>query len=156
MVVTMCFAVGCSSSGENEISPVFSGFKCDFTIENSDLSGELEVENDGVLTLSFSGDDIINGLKMQVKQESLTVDVNGITETYSREEVPENSPAFCIYDALITSKQIKPKLNDEFFIIDGSSKSGKFSIKLNNSGFISELILNNSNTVFLFKNQIKH
>lgn len=156
MIVTMCFAVGCSSSGENEISPVFSGFKCDFTIENSDLSGELEVENDGVLTISFSGDDIINGLKIQVKQESLTVDVNGITETYSRQEVTENSPAFYIYDALITSKQIKPKLNGEFFIIDGNSKSGKFSVKLNSSGFIAELTLNDSRTVLLFKNQIKN
>ncbi len=152
----MCFAVGCSNSDTNEISPILSGFKCDFTIENSELSGEIEVENDGVLTISFSGDDIINGLKMQVKQETVTVDVNGITETYSREEVPENSPAFCIYDALIASKQIKPKLNGEFFSIDGNSQSGKFFVKLNSSGFISELTLNDSGTVLLFKNQIKH
>ena len=152
----MCFAVGCSNSETNEISPILSGFKCDFTIENSELSGEIEVENDGVLTISFSGDDIINGLKMQVKQETVTVDVNGITETYSREEVPENSPAFYIYDALISSKEIKPRLNGEFFIIDGNSKSGKFSVILNSSGFIAELTLNNSGTVLLFKNQIKH
>lgn len=152
----MCFAVGCSNSETNEISPILSGFKCDFTIENSELSGEIEVENDGVLAISFSGDDIINGLKMQVKQETVTVDVNGITETYSREEVPENSPAFYIYDALISSKEIKPRLNGEFFIIDGNSQSGKFSVKLNSSGFIAELTLNNSGTVLLFKNQIKH
>ena len=152
----MCFAVGCSNSKGDEITPILSGFKCDFTIEGSELSGEVEVENDGVLTVSFSGDDIINGLKMQVKQEALTVDVNGITETYSREEVPENSPAFCIYDALICSKNLKPKADGDYFTIDGECKSGDFSIKLSSSGFISELSLNNSDTVFLFKNQIKH
>lgn len=151
----MCFAVGCSNSDTNEISPILSGFKCDFTIENSGLSGELEVENDGNLIISFSGDDIINGLKMQVKQEAVTVDVNGITESYSREEVPENSPAFCIYDALISSKNIKPKSDGDYFKIDGDCKSGKFSIKLNSSGFISELALNDSSTVFSFENQIK-
>ncbi len=152
----MCFAAGCSNSDTNEISPILSGFKCDFTIENSELTGEIGVENDGVLTISFSGDDIINGLKLQVKQESVTVDVNGITQAYSRQEVPENSPSFYIYDALIESKEIKPKFNGEFFIIDGNSQSGKFSIKLNSSGFISELTLNDSGTVFFFKNQIKH
>ncbi|MBQ1183857.1 MAG: hypothetical protein IIX60_05365 [Clostridia bacterium] len=150
----MCFAVGCSNSEENEISPILSGFTCEFTIESSGLSGELNVEKDGVLTICFIGDDIINGLKMQVKQESVTVDVNGITETYSRQEVPENSPAFCIYDALIASKQIKPKLSGDVFTLNGNSKSGNFSIKLNNSGFISEIALINSDTVFLLKNQI--
>lgn len=152
----MCFAVGCSNSGKNEISPILSGFKCDFTIENSELSGEIEVQNDGNLIISFSGDDIINGLKMQVKQEAVTVDVNGITETYSRQEVPEDSPAFYIYDALTASKNIKPKSDGDYFKINGDCKNGEFSVKLNSSGFISELTLNDSGTVLLFKNQIKH
>ena len=152
----MCFAVGCSNSKGNEITPILSGFKCDFTIEGSELSGEIKVENDGVLTVSFSGDDIINGLKMQVKQEAVTVDVNGITETYSREDVPENSPAFYIYDALIASKNIKPKSDGDCFKIDGKCKCGDFSIKLSSSGFVSELSLNNSDTIFIFKSQIKH
>ncbi len=155
MVVSMCFAVGCSNSKGDEITPILSGFKCDFTIENSELTGEIDVEYDGTLTISFSGDDIINGLKMQVKQESVTVDVSGITETYSREEVPEDSPAFYIYDTLIVSKNIKPKLSGDYFKIDGKCKSGDFSIKLNSSGYVSKLSLNNSDTVFILKNQIK-
>ena len=47
-------------------------------------------------------------------------------------------------------------VNGDCFKIDGKCKSGDFSIKLSSSGFVSELSLNNSDTVFIFKNQIRH
>ncbi len=148
----MCLTAGCSSVKVNDISPILSGFRCDFSIENSKLSGELEVEGNGILTFSFQGDDIINGLKLQVKNEVIIVDVNGLTESYSRAEIPQASPAVYLFDALISAKQIKPQVNDNRTVIFGTSPSGKFELSIGPTGFIENILLDKNDVKIIFSN----
>lgn len=146
--------MGCSSAESEGVTPVLDKFKCDFSIEESELSGEIEVDENGALTILFSGDDIINGIKMQVKDETLNVDVNGVAEVYSRNEVPENSPLFYIYDALISAKQSTPTLKGDIFIIEGDCKSGPYILTLSGTGFIEKFSPVDSGLSFYFANHV--
>ncbi len=150
--VITCLTAGCSNIDVDNISPILSGFQCDFSIEDSELSGSLTVQNDNAVTFEFSGNDIINGLTLQVKDNTVTVYVNGITEAYSKAEVPDSSPAVYVFDALISAKQIKPVLKNELFSISGNSNSGKFELIIGTTGFIESVTLIKTNLKINFTN----
>ena len=150
----MLFCIGCSSAGNYGITPVLDKFKCDFSVEESEISGEIEVDENGTLTILFTGGDIINGIKMQVKEETLNIDVNGISEVYSRNEMPKSSPAFYIYDALIAAKQLTPSLKNEKFIIAGDCQSGPYILTLNDTGFIEKISPIGSGLNFCLTNHV--
>ena len=136
----------------SDITPITSGFECEFLVEGSDLAGEMSVSQDKILTMVFSGPDIINGTSICINGEVVTVEVQGITEKYSRSSVPKSSPALCIYDALISAESIAPSVKNDKIYIEGDSQSGSFSATLNGTGFITEIALNDSATTVTFKN----
>ena len=136
----------------SDITPITSGFECEFLVEGSDLAGEMSVSQDKILTMVFSGPDIINGTSICINGEVVTVEVQGITEKYSRSSVPKSSPALCIYDALISAESISPSVKNDIIYIEGDSQSGSFSATLNGTGFITEINLYDSATTVIFKN----
>lgn len=139
----------------SDITPITSGFECDFSIEGSDLSGELSVSRDKTLTVVFSGPDIINGTSICINGEVVKVEVQGITEKYARSTVPESSPALCIYDALISAEGITPTVKNDEIYIEGESRSGNFSAALNGTGFITEITFESCAATVIFKNSYR-
>ncbi len=146
---------GCSNTKNDDITPILASFQCDFSVDNSKLYGEMKVDKDGTVTFSFSGDDLVNGLTIQVKSDTVIIEVNGVTETYSKKEVPVHSPSLYIYDSLISAKSLKPKAQADGYIITGNSQSGQFEIVLNSTGFISKIDLKDTDYIFVFDNHIK-
>lgn len=145
---------GCSNHTVSDVEPIVKGFKCDFSVADSDLSGELFVNNEGDLSMVFSGPDIINNVGIRVKEESVIIEVQGISERYSRSEAPKDSPALHIYDALLYMKSLTPKIIDNAITVEGSSQSGGFTAILNGTGYITELRFDKIDMVFKFDNHI--
>lgn len=138
----------------SDVEPIVKGFKCDFSVADSDLSGELFVNNEGDLSMVFSGPDIINNIGIRVKEETVIIEVQGMSERYSRSEAPTDSPALYIYDSLISMKSLSPKITDDVITVKGSSQSGGFTAILNGTGYITELRFDKIDTVFKFDNHI--
>ena len=143
---------GCSNDSISDISPKCNNFKCDFEIAGSDLSGEMSVNVEGDLSLVFSGPDIINGTGIRVKENSVIIEFQGISERYVRSDAPKDSPALHIYDALIQIPNCEPLLDGEETVVKGKSLSGDFTAELDGKGCIirisfpeieSEIILKN-------------
>lgn len=151
----MCCICGCSKDDVSDITPITKSFKCDFSIEGSDLNGELSVNSEGDLSIVFSGPDIINGTAIRIREESVIIDVQGAVERYARDTVPEDSPALYIYDALTATENLKPKVNNNKIYIDGDCLSGGFSAVLNGTGFITELTLHDTGTTVFFNNHFR-
>ena len=70
---------GCSNHTVSDVEPIVKGFKCDFSVADSDLSGELFVNNEGDLSMVFSGPDIINNVGIRVKSLTPKIIDNAIT-----------------------------------------------------------------------------
>lgn len=130
---------GCSNGPISDISPKCNNFKCDFEIAGSDLSGELSVNAEGDLSLVFSGPDIINGTGIRVKENSVIIEFQGISERYSRNDAPKDSPALHIYDALIEMPKCEPLFDGDETVIKGNSPSGNFTAVLDGKGFITRM-----------------
>lgn len=103
----------------------------------------------------FKGPDIINNVGIRVKEESVIIEVQGISERYSRDETPKDSPALHIYDALLSMDKLKPIIKNSSVIISGKSESGNFKAILSDSGYITELHFDEISTSLSFKNHVK-
>lgn len=153
MVIICCLFSGCSKHEIEEIKPKVTSFQCDFEIIDSDLSGQLSVNNEGDLSIIFKGPDIINGTAIRVKEESIIVEVQGISERYSRADTPSNSPALLLYDAFIASKTKRPNVKNSEIVVTGVANDNAFVLTLNGMGFISKADFENLN--FIFTNHIE-
>lgn len=142
-VLLCCFFCGCSNGNLSDISPITKGFLCSFSVADSDLSGNLSVNAEGDLSLVFSGPDIINGIGIRVKEESVIIEVDGISERYPRNEVPTDSPALLIYDALTTAKDFSPTTDGDRIVLKGKD----FLLTLDGYGYITEMEFDGSDTV---------
>ncbi len=133
--------------------PKTASFGCDFSINDSDLSGSISVNSEGDLSVIFNGPDIINGTAVRVKEESVILEFQGISERYSREETPPDSPAVLLYDALICARNKKPTVIDGEIAIRDSTSNNKFTITLNGMGFVTKAELDE--ITFIFTNHIE-
>ena len=145
---------GCSNHKASDIEPITKGFNCDFSIVSSDLSGELSINSEGDLSIVFSGPDIINNVGIRVKEESIIIEVHGISERYTRAQAPQDAPALYIYDALASINKLTPVVKNDEIYISGKCKSGNFKAILNGTGYITKLMFDQIDTVFVFENHI--
>ncbi len=150
----MACICGCSKHGATDIKPKAFGFKCDFTVEGSDLSGEMSVNAEGDLSMVFTGPDIINGTGVRVKEDSIIVEVHGISQRYKRSDAPNDSPAILIYDALVEMKSATPVISDGEIKVFSAGNSGEFSATLDGTGHIILFSFAESDTVLHLKNHI--
>lgn len=149
----LCFAFcGCSNHGSDSVEVITASFKCDFSVDGSDLGGEMSVNGEGDITFLFSSPDNINGTSIRVKEESVILEVHGISERYPRSQVPSGSPTLYIYDVLTAASALTPTPDDTSFRLDGQCLSGGFSAKIGGTGFIESLTLKSSGSVFCFSN----
>ena len=142
-VILCCLFCGCSNGILSDISPITKGFSCDFSIADSDLSGQLSVNIEGDLSLVFEGPDIINGIGIRVKEESIIIEVDGISERYPRNDAPPDSPALLIYDALSAAKDISPAADSDRIILKGKD----YLLTLDGYGYITKMEFDGSDTV---------
>ncbi len=155
MAIIICLCLnGCINKYEVEIAVVSCGFKCEFGIIGSELSGEMTVNQDGKLNMVFSGPDIINGVGITVVGETVIIDVRGITERYSRNTVPKDSPATYLYDILADISTLTPQINNDEITVSGNCESGKYDAVLNGTGFIEGITLADTGLNIEFKNHI--
>lgn len=138
-VLLCCLFCGCSNNSLTDISPITNKFSCNFSVADSDLSGQLSVNAEGDLSLVFGGPDIINGIGIRVKEESVIIEVDGVSERYARSEVPTDSPALLIYDALTVAKNFSPTADGDRIVLIGKGDSGGFSLTLDGYGYITEM-----------------
>ena len=138
-----CLFCGCSNGILSDISPITKGFSCKFSIADSDLSGQLSVNLEGDLSLIFNGPDIINGIGIRVKEESVIVEVDGISERYPRNDAPPDSPALLIYDALSAAKDFSPTADGDRIILKGKD----CILMLDGYGYITKMEFDGSDTV---------
>ncbi len=143
---------GCSNNEVYNISPVTSNFKCDFVIENSKERGELTVSESGDVTFLFQGDDSVNGLSITVKRDNIMINVHGIAEEYSRDELPNGSPILLFYESLLNASNSAPKLKDNEIAVSGKGPHGTYTLLLDSSGFITQIELDSSSTKINFSN----
>lgn len=102
----------------------------------------------------FSGPDIINNVGIRVKEETVIIEVQGISERYSRSEAPTDSPALYIYDSLISMENLTPMAVDDVVMVKGSGQSGSFTAILNGTGYVTELKFDKIDTVLKLENHI--
>ena len=151
LIVGLC---GCSNHKASDIEPITRGFKCNFSVVDSDLSGELFVNAEGDLSMIFKGPDIINNVGIRVKEESVIIEVAGLSERYSRADAPNDSPALYAYDAFISMNDFTPFFENDVISVSGKSKSGGFKALINGTGYITELHFDNIDTVLNFENHV--
>ncbi len=87
----------------------------------------------------FSGPDIINGTAIRVKEESVILEFQGISERYSLEETPKDSPAVLLYDAFSNAQSKAPTLSDGDIIVETATTDGKCTLTLNGMGFVTKI-----------------
>ena len=155
ILLICCILSGCSKHETENIIPLVKGFECDFSIADSDLNGQLSVNQEGDLSLVFSGPDIINGVGIRVKEESVIVEVKGISERYSINEAPSNSPALLLYYALISMADKHPKVIDNKIQIIGSSQSCGYKATLNGTGQIVSIDFEENDITLNFTNHVE-
>ncbi|MBO5747010.1 MAG: hypothetical protein J6S13_07995 [Clostridia bacterium] len=143
---------GCSNNEVYNISPVTSNFKCDFVIQNSKEHGELTVSESGDVTFLFQSDDSVNGLSITVKRDNIIIDVHGITEKYSRDELPDDSPILIFYESLLNASNSSPKLKGDEIIVSGETPNGTYTLLLDSSGFITQIEFDSISTKINFSN----
>lgn len=131
---------------------ITDSFKCDFSLDGSDLGGEMSVNREGDITFLFTSPDSINGTSIRVKEESVILEVHGISERYPRSDVPSGSPTLYIYDVLTAAPTLAPTPTDTKFRLEGQCISGGFSAEIGGTGFIESLTLKSSGSVFNFSN----
>ncbi len=112
----------------------------------------MSVNSEGELSIIFTKPDFINGLGIRVKEESVITEVQGISERYSRNEAPDDSPALYIYDILCVANSFEAEIINDEITLSGTCLSGDFSLKLNGTGYISQIVLSKTDTVFDLKN----
>ena len=147
---------GCSNQSKLDVTPIAKGFECDFSITDSSVSGEMSVNIEGDLSFIFSGPDIINTLSIRIKEQSVILEVQGISERYKREEVPKDSPLLLIYDALLSmpTDELDVTVSDSKTIVSGNNANGNYKATLDGTGHITEISFSKSDTVIQFSNHI--
>ena len=148
-----CIFSGCSEHKVSDITPKITSFKCDFEITESDLSGQLSVNSEGDLSVIFNGPDIINGTAVRVKEESVILEFQGISERYSRDETPDDSPAVLLYDAFSNAQSKIPTLSDGDIIVQTATNDGKCRLTLNGMGFVTKI--ETPQHIFTFSNHVE-
>ncbi len=150
--MALILVCGCTTSKADDIVPILKGFACDFSVDGSDLGGELSVNSEGDVTFLFVSPSNINGTSIRVKEESIILEVHGISERYLRSSVPNSAPTLYIYDSLNSAASIKPRIFDDSILIDGTSESGKYTLYLGGTGFIERIALHGTGTFFNLSN----
>lgn len=112
----------------------------------------MSVNSEGDVTFVFASPSNINGTSIRVKEESVILEVHGISERYLRSSVPASAPTLYIYDSLDSAASIKPRIFEDGILIDGTSDSGKYTLYLGGTGFIERIVLHGTGTVFNFSN----
>lgn len=103
------------------------------------MHGELTVSKSGDVTFLFQGDDSVNGLSITVKQDSIIIDIRSITEKYSRDELPDDSPILVFYESLKSASNSTPELNGEKITVSGKNSYASYDLLLDSSGFITQI-----------------
>ena len=148
-----CIFSGCSEHTVSDVTPKVTSFRCDFEIVDSDLSGQMSVNREGDLSVIFSGPDIINGTAIRVKEDSVILEFQGISERYSREETPKDSPAVLLYDAFCNSQSKTPKLSDGDITVETATNNGKCTLTLNGMRFITKI--ETPQHIFILSNHVE-
>ena len=83
LVFVSLFLIACSSD-ISDLKPIVKNFRCDFSIKNSDFSGQMFVDEQGNITLDYEQPNNINGTRLQVNENELTVETLGISKKYDK------------------------------------------------------------------------
>ncbi len=108
----------------------------------------MTVDENRDLTVVFSTPEKIAGFGMTVQTDGVIIELQGITEKYSMQEIPGDSPAVKLYNALITAEGLTPSGNDGEITVEHED----FSALLNGTGFITQISFKDTRLSMLFSN----
>ena len=138
MIGLLC---GCTKNETVDIVPVTKGFKSEFLITDTEISGEITVSKDYGMHLVFNSPDDIYGTSLSFDGSFVTIDVHGITEQYDKSLLPASSPITYIHSALINTARCKPTQENGRIVIKGTTEHGDFTVYLNQTGRITRIML---------------
>lgn len=125
---------GCSNSKVSDIDFCTNGFNCEFSLIDSDISGELTVSDNGECLFVFDSPTELIGTEITVNNEAVFIKSDGYTKKFDPKDIPQYSFALNVHNALLSVNVTR--LNDKSgkLTIEGISDSGNFSIEFNQAG----------------------
>ena len=153
MLIFACLC-GCSNKGSRNVIPITKGFNCDFLISDLSLSGEMSVNVEGDISFIFTEPENIKSLSVRIKEESIILEVQGISERFKREEVPDDSPLLLVYDALQSMSVGELDITDfdSRTFVSSNNRNGSYKAMLDATGYITELSFSKCYTAIQFTN----
>lgn len=129
----------CGCDKQEKIVPVLNGFDCEFSVSDSDFSGELSVLENNDCILKFNSPTELFGTTFVVKNNTLSVESNGYKADFKTEDMSFDSFAVDLQKSLA-----------------GIADENDIEIIFNNLGFPTEIKSLSKNEVIYLKNHIKH
>ena len=116
----------------------------------------MNVDSEGNVSMIFHGPDIIDGISISVTKAKCTIDVEGITKTYSVDQIPSDSPIILVYKALNKAENISTKTTNKKTTIENNSEYGNYILEIDSIGFITSLKSTKNSTEIIFSNHIEN
>jgi hypothetical protein len=119
----------CGCGKQTEVTPVLNGFECEFSVSNSDFSGELSVLSNNTCVLKFHSPSELSGTMITVRQDTLTVDSNGYKFDFDYSNSTHYSFAIDLQKSLVgynDSDEVNISFNELGFPVEINTFSKNF------------------------------
>ncbi len=147
---------GCKNSTLKNVEPITSGFSCNFSVEDNDFSGTLNVDDEFKCTFNFDSPLEISGTIITVYDDVVLVEANEYSSRFNANDIPKNSFTISVQNALKTADISKIVNNRDITYIDGLTNSGNFRIEFLDTGYIQNITFFESDTLIEFTNTIEY
>lgn len=116
----------------------------------------MSVDNSGAVSLVFNGPDIINGISITVYDTVCKIEVQNISETYPIDQIPQDSPALLIYNALKTISDTSPTTSNGEIVANLLNKQSNYILTLDSTGFITAIKTKDLSIEIVFSNHCEN
>ncbi len=147
---------GCRNAHINNVEPKTSNFSCNFSVEDTDFSGTLDVDDEFKCIFTFDSPPEMSGTIITVYDDVVLVEANGYSSRFDADDIPENSFTLMVQNALKTADISKIVNNRDITYIDGLTNSGNFRIEFFHTGYIQNITFFEPDSLIEFSNTIEY
>lgn len=125
----------CGCGKQNDVTPVLNGFECEFSVSDSDFSGEISVLSNNDCVLKFHSPSELTDTIFTISQDTLTVDSNGYKFDFDYRNTTHYSFAIDLQKSLVgynDSDEVNINFNELGFPIEINTFSKNETIYLKN------------------------
>lgn len=147
---------GCKNSTHKNVEPITSGFSCNFSVEDNDFSGTLNVDNNYECIFHFESPIDMVGTIITVTNDTVLIEANEYTKRFDTQSIPQDSFVLNVQNILKNISENKMNVNNKILQIEGECINGKYKSEFLPTGIIKSLQIFNTETKINFTNVLKN